>query len=42
MKSDTPNTHAPQLRTTHARLLRARARLRQIHRQRQFRSSRNG
>ena len=42
MKSDTPNTHAPQWRTTHARLLRARARLRQLHRQRQVRSSRNG
>ncbi|HEX8351660.1 MAG TPA: hypothetical protein VF611_01960 [Pyrinomonadaceae bacterium] len=40
MKPDTPNTHAPQWRTTHARLLRARARLRQLHRQR--RSSRNG
>jgi hypothetical protein len=43
MKSDTHQTQAPpSWRTTHARVLRARARLRQIHRQRQTKSSRNG
>ena len=43
MNSDTQNTQAPQTwRTTHARVLRARARLRQLHRQRQVKSSRNG
>ncbi|MET0646238.1 MAG: hypothetical protein ABW208_06425 [Pyrinomonadaceae bacterium] len=43
MKSDTHHTQAPtSWRTTHARVLRARARLRQLHRQRQTKSSRNG
>ncbi|HEX8118738.1 MAG TPA: hypothetical protein VF521_15790 [Pyrinomonadaceae bacterium] len=42
MKSETHQTQAPpSWRTTHARVLRARARLRQQHRQRQ-KSSRNG
>ncbi|MDQ3744600.1 MAG: hypothetical protein M3444_09485 [Acidobacteriota bacterium] len=36
------NTNTPPSRTTHARVLRARARLRRLHRRRQLNPSRNG
>ena len=42
MNSANANTSTPHWRTTHARVLRARARLRQLHRTRQGKSSRNG
>ncbi|HEX8687833.1 MAG TPA: hypothetical protein VF654_15095 [Pyrinomonadaceae bacterium] len=41
MNSEMHSTNAPQWRTTHARVLRARARLRRLHRQRRGKSSRN-